>query len=333
MQQGSLQDGALTWVGAAAGFAWAGSLRGFMAEIVGDGSNASWLGTFGWVLLPGTLAGALLGWAERERRRGRPHRVLVWSPLLFGAVLLPGLTDIGALLEDGIGGGAIAVPIVLIVGAFALSARQVWIRVVCTIVFVAALSVWSIAATAVGGAEFAVNTPYGAWATILYFGLLVTGALATSLPLRSAPQRSAPGAAVRRDCCCSPRGGGRPVRTRRTICPSDRRSAMPSGRARRQAWPWRACGGTLQSRSSLSLDRRQATPTRIVRAVSRTLSGWGFVRAAPRSGEGRGAPQLSGSSPNTRTSWAQRQATAIFRAHSSASSRAATSSTAYPPSI
>ncbi|WP_299305390.1 hypothetical protein [uncultured Brachybacterium sp.] len=195
-QQGSLQDGALTWVGAAAGFAWAGSLRGFMAEIVGDGSNASWLGTFGWVLLPGTLAGALLGWAERERRRGRPHRVLVWSPLLFGAVLLPGLTDLGALLEDGIGGGAIAVPIMLVVGAFALAACQVWVRLVCTIVFVAALSVWSITATAVGGAEFAVNTPYGAWATILYFGLLVTGALATSLPLRSAPHRVRPSAAT-----------------------------------------------------------------------------------------------------------------------------------------
>ena len=199
MQQGSLQDGALTWVGAAAGFAWAGSKRGFMAEIVGDGSNASWLGTFGWVLLPGTLAGALLGWAERERRRGRPHRVLVWSPLLFGAVLLPGLTDIGALLEDGIGSGAIAVPIMLVVGAFALAACQVWVRLVCTIVFVAALSVWSITATAVGGAEFAVNTP-----TVLGRRSSTSGSSSPvhwrrpsrSAALRSAPHRVRPSAAT-----------------------------------------------------------------------------------------------------------------------------------------
>lgn len=94
----ALEDGALPWVGAVAGLAWAGSLRGFMAEVVADGSAVSWIGTFGWVLLPGTLAGALLGWAEVERRRGRPHRVLVWSPLLFVAVMLPGLADLGKML-------------------------------------------------------------------------------------------------------------------------------------------------------------------------------------------------------------------------------------------
>lgn len=183
----ALRDGALAWVGAAAGLAWAGSLRGFMAEVLGDGSSVSWLGTFGWVLLPGTLVGALLGWAERERRRGRPHPFLVWSPILFVAVLLPGLTDIGALLENGVGGGAVGVPIMLIVGAFALGARRAWVRLLCSTAFIAALASWAFTATAVGGAEFASNTAYGAWAAVLYYGLLVTGALATSLPLRGSP--------------------------------------------------------------------------------------------------------------------------------------------------
>lgn len=139
-------DGALPWVGAVAGLAWAGSLRGFMAEVVGDGSGVSWIGTFGWVLLPGTLAGALLGWAEAGRRRGRPHRVLVWSPLLF----------------------------------------------------VTALAVWVLTATAVGGPRFALDNPYGIWTTILYLGLLVTGALATATPLRgvSRPAGVGPGVSL-----------------------------------------------------------------------------------------------------------------------------------------
>jgi hypothetical protein len=160
-----------------------------MAEVVGDGSAVSWLGTFGWVLLPGTLTGALLGWAERERRRGRPHGVLVWSPLLFVAVLLPGLADLDGLLEDGVGGGAVGVPLVLVAGAYAVAARRGWVRIGCAAVFVAALSVWVLTATTVGGADFALDNPYGSWTTLLYLGLLVTGAVATSIPLRGGPGR------------------------------------------------------------------------------------------------------------------------------------------------
>ncbi|SOC53745.1 hypothetical protein [Ornithinimicrobium cerasi] len=212
----ALRDGALPWVGAVAGLAWAGSLRGFMAEVVGDGSGVSWIGTFGWVLLPGTLAGALLGWAAAERRRGRPHRVLVWSPLLFVAVLLPGLADLGGMLEDGVGGGAVGVPLALVVGAYAVAARRAWVRAVCGVTFVAALAVWVLTATAVGGPRFALDNPYGIWTTILYLGLLVTGAVATAIPLRGvAHERAAPGhddapprCAGRRVVEVTPRQGG-----------------------------------------------------------------------------------------------------------------------------
>jgi hypothetical protein len=185
----ALGERALPWVGAVAGLAWAASLRAFMSEVVGDGSAVSWLGTFGWVLLPGTLAGALLGWAEGERRRGRPHGVLVWSPLVFVAVLVPGLADLGGLLEDGVGGGAVGVPLVLVAGAYAVAARRGWVRALCAAVFAAALSVWVLTATMVGGADFALDNPYGAWTTVLYLGLLVTGAVATSIPLRAGPGR------------------------------------------------------------------------------------------------------------------------------------------------
>ena len=188
-------DGGLPWVGAVAGLAWAGSLRGFMAEVVGDGSGVSWIGTFGWVLLPGTLAGALLGWAEVERRRGRPHRALVCSPLLLAAVLLPGLTDLGAMLKDGVGGGAVGVPLALVAGAYAVAARRAWVRAACGTTFAAVLVVWVLVAPAVGGADFALDRPHGIWASTLFLGLLLSGAVTTAIPLRgvSRPAGVGPG--------------------------------------------------------------------------------------------------------------------------------------------
>ncbi len=186
----ALRDGALPWVGALAGLAWAASLRGLMAAVLGDASTVSWLGTFGWVLLPGAAVGALLGWAELERRRGRPRRHLVWSPLLFVAVLVPGLVDLDAFLESGIGGGAIGVPAMAVIGAHALAARRRPTRAVCAAVFLAGLAVWALTAEAVGGPGFALTTPRGAWATLLYWGLLATAALATAVPLRGQPQTS-----------------------------------------------------------------------------------------------------------------------------------------------
>ena len=186
----ALGDRALPWVGAVAGFAWAASLRGLMAAVLGDESTVSWAGTFGWVLLPGTVVGALLGWAELERRRGRPHRHLVWSPLLFAAVLLPELADLRSSLAGGVGGGALGVPVITVVGAHALAARRGTTRAVCAVLFVAGFAVWAVIAETVGGPGFALSTPRGVWATLLYWGLLGTAALGTAVPLRAQPQTS-----------------------------------------------------------------------------------------------------------------------------------------------
>lgn len=183
-------DALLPWVGAVTGLAWAAGLRGFMSAVSGDESAVSWIGTFGYVLVPGTATGALLGWAELERRRGRPRRFLVWSPLLFGAVLVPGLADPTTMFDSGVGGGAIGVPLISVIGAYALAGRRPVVRRVGAVVFVAALAVWAVTATTVGGPDFALDTPYGAWTTALYYGLLVTAALATSIPLRGQPETS-----------------------------------------------------------------------------------------------------------------------------------------------
>ena len=76
-------------LGGLAGFAWAAGLRGFMADLAGIDSVVHATDTFGYLLLPGTAAGALLGWAEYLRRHGdHPRRVLLaLAPLTLWAVL------------------------------------------------------------------------------------------------------------------------------------------------------------------------------------------------------------------------------------------------------
>jgi hypothetical protein len=89
---GALPDGPagpvrLLVLGGVFGLAWSAGLRGFMAEVAGAGSLVDWTGTFGWILLPGVITGALLGWAEFLRRTGgrRGWRWLALSPLVQAA--------------------------------------------------------------------------------------------------------------------------------------------------------------------------------------------------------------------------------------------------------
>jgi hypothetical protein len=66
----SLEWWPLVAVGGICGLAWAAALRGLGTQIVGAESSVFWAGTFGWILLPGVVAGLLLGWAEHVRRTG-----------------------------------------------------------------------------------------------------------------------------------------------------------------------------------------------------------------------------------------------------------------------
>jgi len=57
-------------LGAILGLAWGAGLRGLMAVFAGTSSSFTWSGTFVAILLPATLVGAALGWAEHARRTG-----------------------------------------------------------------------------------------------------------------------------------------------------------------------------------------------------------------------------------------------------------------------
>jgi hypothetical protein len=156
-----------------------------MAAVAGPGSEVEWGPTFGYILLPGAVIGAQLGWAEFLRRTGggSARHLLAYAPLLFTAVLVPGLFHPGLFLEGGIGGGAIGVPVIAMLGGFAISGRgPVWRRALAGLLFTTALVVWLITAVPVGGESFALDTAHGLWVSVLFESLLVTFAVAASAP-------------------------------------------------------------------------------------------------------------------------------------------------------
>ena len=201
-EPGPHQGVALVSLGALVGLSWAACLRAFMTEVAGDEAAMTWAGTFGWVLAPGVAVGALLGWAEHLRRTGGgPHwRTLALAPLLFCAVLFSQPTDLLGIFEDGVGGGAIGVPVLGMIGGYALSGRGPWWRrVACAFLALSAIPIWALTATAVGGERLALDTARGAWAAVLYWSLLAVLALASAIPHRpvsEATRQRAPAAAV-----------------------------------------------------------------------------------------------------------------------------------------
>lgn len=175
-------------LGGVVGLAWACALRGFMAEVAGAESGVDWVGTFVFILLPGLLVGGLLGWAAHLRATGDPRyrRRLAFSPLLFSAVLFSYPSDPLAILQDGVGAGALAVPLIAIAGGYAVCGRgRALPRAVAGAVALSSVPIWALTATSVG-VRAQIGTPHGLWAAVLYVGLLAALALGASIPLRHA---------------------------------------------------------------------------------------------------------------------------------------------------
>ena len=174
--------------GGICGLAWAAGLRGFMAQITVE-SNVSWSGTFGYVLLPGLAIGMLLGWAEHVRRTGgrRGWRWLALSPLLFAAVLFSeGPLEVLGIFEDGIGGGALGLPLYAMAGGFALSGRGPgWARALCGGLALTAIPIWALTVESFGGPDLAVTTARGLWVAIYYYSFLAVASLAAAIPHRA----------------------------------------------------------------------------------------------------------------------------------------------------
>ena len=171
-------------VGAVCGLAWSASLRGWMIQIAGDESSFEWLGTFGLILLPGAVLGALLGWASDLQLNGNlsyaRQRWLMASPLVLAAALFdPRIFQL--LITNGQGGGALGVVVIGVTGAYALSGRGS--RTSRTISGLVALLL-IVACGSVAADNTPLTTPHGAWIAAQAVSLLGVLCVACSIPYR-----------------------------------------------------------------------------------------------------------------------------------------------------
>ena len=159
-----------------------------MAQIVHDDSSVSWSGTFGYILLPGLVIGLLLGWAEHLRRTGgrRHWRWLALTPLLFSSIVFSeGPLGVLGIFEDGLGGGAIGVPLYAMAGGYAISGRGPrGARLACGALAVTAIPIWALTVESFAGADLGVTTPRGLWVAVYYYSFLAVFMIAAAIPHR-----------------------------------------------------------------------------------------------------------------------------------------------------
>jgi hypothetical protein len=171
-------------VGAVVGIAWASSLRAFMMVLAGADSDVTFIGTFGTIIPAGLLVGALLGWAEYQRRIGQPYRWLIGSPLLVA--IIPTVTT--AELDTS----PISLAAFAMIAGYSLSGRGPrWIRIVAGTI---ALSVPVAAFVAPKGSpDLSLTTARGAWFATLSASLFICLGLASAIPmLRAEPRHPVP---------------------------------------------------------------------------------------------------------------------------------------------
>jgi hypothetical protein len=162
-------------IGAVIGLTWAAGLRGYMMQLAGPTSDFTFSGTFGIILPSGVLAGALLGWAEYQRRVGHQHLLLIGAPLVLA--ILPNVLTAGPDLAP------VTLALIAMVGGYAVSGRGPrWARAAAAVVTLAA-GVTPFAARQ-PYPDLSVSTPHGAWTATLPSSLFVTFALACSIPMR-----------------------------------------------------------------------------------------------------------------------------------------------------
>lgn len=164
-------------VGAVGGLAWATSMRGMMAQLAGFGSEFHWFATFGFILVPGTAMGAVLGWAFARRIAGirRGAAVLALAPFVMAAdpSTIP-------LLGAFIGAG------------FLFSGRsRRWVRLLAGIPSMLLL----VGAPVAVGFIVGVTTAHGSWLVLQLASLLAVPAIAEVLLQRpwSSPEDEATG--------------------------------------------------------------------------------------------------------------------------------------------
>ncbi|HET6300766.1 hypothetical protein [Microbacterium sp.] len=176
--------GGLVVVGAVIGVTWAAALRAYMVGLAGVATVFSWWGTFGAILIPGAISGALLAVAWRRSHLGRASAWFAFAPapLAIATFLEPGA--LWTLLTTGLGGGAIGVVATGLLGGFAAGQRgPVWVRALCGVLRAAMVVGFALTPALVGGLP--PSDPRGTWLIVLAVGLMTVLSLACIAPFRT----------------------------------------------------------------------------------------------------------------------------------------------------
>lgn len=183
-----------TLLGAGLGLAWGAGWRGWMAVLAGEASRFTWSGTFAGILLPATLVGATLGWAEHVRCSGDTgrRRWTALAPLLFVAIPALVQADFVAQLQTGLGTGAIATALIGMLGGYAITGRGPRWAILLARILMAALIAATVAGAFLAAAESrqAATTPSGAYLALTFLafcGLLAWACAIPHLPARREP--------------------------------------------------------------------------------------------------------------------------------------------------
>lgn len=179
----------MAFIGATLGLAWGAGLRGWMAILAGGASSFTWSGTFMGVLLPATLVGAALGWAEQSRRKGdeTAWRWTALAPLLFIAAPALAQESFVAGLASGLGTGAIGTTLIGMLGGYAISGRgPAWASALSRTVMVA-LVIAAVVGAAVAPAEQQLGLAMPAGAYVLLTFLVLSGLLAWACAIPHLP--------------------------------------------------------------------------------------------------------------------------------------------------
>ncbi|NYE18704.1 hypothetical protein [Microbacterium immunditiarum] len=179
-----LTTGGLAVVGAVIGITWAAALRAYMVGLAGSATVFSWWGTFGAILTPGAISGALLAVAWRRSAMGRASAWFAFAPapLAVATFLEPGA--LWTLLTTGLGGGAIGVVATGLLGGFAAGQRgPVWVRALSGAVWAAMVVGFALTPALVAGLP--PTDPRGAWLIVLAVGLMFVLSVACIAPFRS----------------------------------------------------------------------------------------------------------------------------------------------------
>jgi hypothetical protein len=182
-------------IGAVLGVAWASSLRGFMQQVAGPDSEFTFAGTFGIILPAGATTGALLGWAEYQRRAGHQYRLLTAAPLVIGIAPLVQPGALRTLLTTGGGLAPAGLALLAMIGGYSVSGRGPrWARIAAGLVALAdVLVVW---AAPKPFPDLSITTAQGAWFDTLASSLYVCLALAAAIPMHRAARPPGPEPAV-----------------------------------------------------------------------------------------------------------------------------------------